>query len=326
MGRIQLNTVQAAHKQSERLLQEEEARLKSTSPSLHPGSLPVEPRVAVGSSLIPPISERAALLKSVLDSLQSDEARLQYIKDHPELTSISPLSPHLPSVASSPSNSQPMTDAFDLLTKAISIGMSMAQAPQPSSPPASTQAIDALKILETFRDITDRNQESFKAIIDGVNKQHQDSQASMRDMLTTYQEKLADSQSKIIALQVEGIERDKDYLKDRLAETQAALNRPPSIPIEQFKQFIDTARDQGVPLSVSTAEQEAARSRTELDRMKLEHQHRVEERKLDIEEARETRRATAISGLSTMVSGVLGAQQLKRHKLSPAGEGVASRL
>lgn len=323
MQKIQLNTVEAAHKTSERILLEEDRKYKAAvAPnSSDPARLP-DSRASV-TSPIPPASERAALLKAVLDSLETDEARLQYIKDHPELTSTMPIHQISPQHPPSPTGGS-MMDSMELLIKAIEIGMSMAASR--SSPPTQTGGGDPIQTLQTFQEITNKTNEAYRSVIDGINAQNRDSQEALRNLVAGYQKDLADSQARIISLQVESVEKDKMFLQEQLTEMRAALNRPPAVALDQVRNLIETAKTQGIPVSVDTAERENTRHKNEIETRRLEHEIEVENRRFELESAKENRRAAAINGLSTIVSGALNTQQIKKHQLSPAGEAVAARF
>lgn len=331
-SRLQKNVVDGALAQSERFKVEEESRLQSEKLKTV-GSLSQVPSPVIGSSggLLNPMvgTDRAAMLDAALKNLSTDEAKLEFIKDHPELLSTSPLPfpgvsrPQIPvaqpvGVQQGVDMISNMREMSDMLRSQMLAGMEIQKA---ITPPSQNQqpAVDVLKVTETFKSIAADMSKSYSDILATV-------QAQNKAVLESNQKALNDSQAKTIELQMALVQKDKEYMQAQMAQMQEALRTPPQVPLHQLKDMIEQAKAGGVPVTIDTPDQERIRAEINREDKKLDHVIDLENRRIELELIKEQRRKDITSKTGSLLAGIFESAVLKKHQLSPAAQSVASRF
>jgi len=272
------------------------------------------------------------VVKAILESLESDEARLTYIREHPEMFSpsspvalptISPTGQPLVASQQAPTS---LVESMAILTEAIKLGMSMQQAQQPQYSQSSPSSIDPIKILETFQAITEKTNSTFNSIVDQMRQQQVDQALKYQEIITNTQSKISEVNDKLVAAQVENANKDKEYLSARLEEAIAAANRPPGIQFDQVNSIIEKMKDNQIPVRMGTSEDEKTKAQIEIEKARALHEIEMDRRRIELEEGREARRGEVLGTLASTVTSAIGAQRLKNRKLSSAASSVSSRL
>lgn len=332
MSKIKMNTLNTALKMSEKLNNEAEAAVapKASVPALI-SSIP-QPSVPLGILQPSASSDRAAVVKAILESLESDEARLTYIREHPEMFSpsspvalptISPTGQPLVASQQAPTS---LVDSMNILMEAMKLGMSIQQAQQPQYSQSSPSSIDPIKILETFQVISEKTNSTFNSIVDQMRQQQVDQALKYQEIITNTQSKISEVNDKLVAAQVENANKDKEYLSERLSEALAAASRPPGLQFDQVKGMIEAMRANDIPVQMGTSEDEKTKAQIEIDKARALHEIEMDRRRIELEEDREARRGEVLGTLASTVTSAIGAQRLKNRKLSSAASSVSSRL
>lgn len=337
MDLLKLNMMEGALKQSERFALEERQKLEEQktsvsrlSPSSHPSVVSGMPGgiLSQGAS-----GDRASILDAALKNLESDEAKLKFINEHPELLSTSPLpfpgmqqrSSTSPPVSVSPTLSSP-ADQLGQLLDVLRTGMELQRASTPPHMQSPSQPVDQSQIVATFKDIIDKTTSTFTEMTKSFQEQTRLMKESDQAEKAALRDNVINLQKEIMNVQLDSINKDKEHLATRVAEMQDALSRPPSIPIGQFKEFIQQARDNGVPVNTDTVEQERIRAEIAREDKKLDHQLELERTRAEIERDRETRRSSSIGLAGNIINGIFEASSLKKHPLSSDASSVAGRF
>ena len=332
MSKIKMNTLNTALKMSEKLSNDAEAAVapRSSVPG-QVSSIP-QPSVPLGILQPSPSSDRAAVVKAILESLESDEARLTYIREHPEMFSpsspvalptISPTGQPLAAPQQAPTS---LIDSMNILMEAMKLGMSMQQAQQPQYSQSSPSSIDPIKILETFQVISEKTNSTFNSIVDQMRQQQVDQALKYQEIITNTQSKINEVNDKLVAAQVENANKDKEYLSERLSEALAAASRPPGLQFDQVKGMIEAMRANDIPVQMGTSDDEKTKAQIEIDKARALHEIEMDRRRIELEEDREARRGEVLGTLASTVTSAIGAQRLKNRQLSSAASNVSSRL
>ena len=332
MSKIKMNTLNTALKMSEKLSNDAEAAVapRSSVPG-QVSSIP-QPSVPLGILQPSPSSDRAAVVKAILESLESDEARLTYIREHPEMFSpsspvalptISPTGQPLAAPQQAPTS---LIDSMNILMEAMKLGMSMQQAQQPQYSQSSPSSIDPIKILETFQVISEKTNSTFNSIVDQMRQQQVDQALKYQEIITNTQSKISEVNDRLVAAQVENANKDKEYLSERLSEALAAANRPPGLQFDQVKGMIEAMRANDIPVQMGTSDDEKTKAQIEIDKARALHEIEMDRRRIELEEDREARRGEVLGTLASTVTSAIGAQRLKNRQLSSAASNVSSRL
>lgn len=331
MSKIKMNTLNTALKMSEKLNNEAEAAVAPRSSV--PGQVSSIPQPSVPLGILQPSasSDRAAVVKAILESLESDEARLTYIREHPEM--FSPSSPvALPTISPTGqplvASQQPtsLIDSMNILMEAMKLGMSMQQAQQPQYSQSSPSSIDPIKILETFQVISEKTNSTFNSIVDQMRQQQVDQALKYQEIITNTQSKISEVNDRLVAAQVENANKDKEYLSERLSEAIAAANRPPGLQFDQVRGMIEAMRANDIPVQMGTSEDEKIKAQIEIERARALHEIEMDRRRIELDEGREARRGDVLGALASTVASAIGAQRLKNRQLSSAASNVSSRL
>lgn len=332
MSKIKMNTLNTALKMSEKLNNEAEAAVAPRPSVPVPTSSVPQPNVPLGILQPSPSSDRAAVVKAILESLESDEARLTYIREHPEMFSpsspvalptISPTGQPLAAPQQAPTS---LVDSMNILMEAMKLGMSMQQAQQPQYSQSSPSSIDPIKILETFQVISEKTNSTFNSIVDQMRQQQVDQALKYQEIITNTQSKISEVNDKLVAAQVENANKDKEYLSERLSEALAAASRPPGLQFDQVKGMIEAMRANDIPVQMGTSEDEKTKAQIEIEKARALHEIEMDRRRIELEEDREARRGDVLGTLASTVTSAIGAQRLKNRQLSSAASNVSSRL
>lgn len=332
MSKIKMNTLNTALKMSEKLSNDAEAAVAPRSSV--PGQVSSIPQPSVPLGILQPSasSDRAAVVKAILESLESDEARLTYIREHPEMFSpsspvalptISPTGQPLAAPQQAPTS---LIDSMNILMEAMKLGMSMQQAQQPQYSQSSPPSIDPIKILETFQVISEKTNSTFNSIVDQMRQQQVDQALKYQEIITNTQSKISEVNDKLVAAQVENANKDKEYLSERLSEALAAASRPPGLQFDQVKGMIEAMRANDIPVQMGTSEDEKTKAQIEIEKARALHEIEMDRRRIELEEDREARRGEVLGTLASTVTSAIGAQRLKNRQLSSAASNVSSRL
>jgi len=267
-------------------------------------------------------AERAALVDAALKNLESDEAKLEFMKLHPELfnTSIipfqSPSSPSQPTHQHEPPAQQANpVDMFNSMLNQFKTGMEFQRALAPQSP-----SIDMVTITDKFREIVDTTNKSYESIFKTIEQRNQEQLSNLNSTVIEQQKLLNDKTQELIRLQIEARERENQNLIERIKQLESIASQPPQIPIGQLKEIVAQVRNNGIPLSIDTAEQERVRREEAREDKKLEHMLSREERELELARLREERRLASINSVTSFLGGVTEAKRLSVHKMSPTAE------
>jgi hypothetical protein len=328
-GRLKQNVMDSALLQSERLKREEEAKLASlTSPTnVVRQSSPV-PGGLLNSAVL---TDRASILDAALKNFESDDAKRKFIDDHPELLSTSPLP--FPGISRSQSSPvvQPVTSSSNdvisvinsvssMLVDQLRAGMEIQRA---VTPPMSNSnphpPVEVANIVQTFKEINDKNTAAFSELFKNMQEQNRASQEAAAKAI-------AESQSKIIELQIQAVEKDREFLQNRVNQLEEISRSPPQIPISQLRDMIEQARAGGVNVVTDTPEQERIRAANLREDKKLDHQFIKEEKQLEIEMLREQRRMSALGTVTGIIAPLVESKLLSNHKMSTDAASVASRF
>ncbi len=332
MSKIKMNTLNTALKMSEKLSNDAEAAVAPRPSVPAPTSSVPQPNVPLGILQPSPSSDRAAVVKAILESLESDEARLTYIREHPEMFSpsspvalptISPTGQPLAAPQQAPTS---LIDSMNILMEAMKLGMSMQQAQQPQYSQSSPSSIDPIKILETFQVISEKTNSTFNSIVDQMRQQQVDQALKYQEIITNTQSKISEVNDKLVAAQVENANKDKEYLSERLSEALAAASRPPGLQFDQVKGMIEAMRANDIPVQMGTSEDEKTKAQIEIEKARALHEIEMDRRRIELEEDREARRGEVLGTLASTVTSAIGAQRLKNRQLSSAASNVSSRL
>jgi hypothetical protein len=336
-SRIQKNVVDGALAQSERFRVEEDQRLvaeraKAVQP-VAPSSNSPPPLFGGGGGmggLLNPMAstDRAALLDAALKNLASDEAKIKFMADHPELLSTSPLP--FPGMQQSGVQSQiipqpsPVSANNDMIASVISmiqtgIELQRTATPQQVPPVSQSPPIDVINIVTTFKEMAEKTNAAYTEIVKTIQDQNRASQDAA-------QKALAESQSKIIQLQMESKDKETEYLRNRMGQLEDALRAPPVVTIDKLRETIESVRAGGVPVSLDTPDQEVTRARIIREDKLLEHQLSQDSKKIDLELIKEKRRGAATNAVVAGLSGIFETQVLKKHSLSSDGAAVSGRF
>lgn len=261
--------------EAERELDERKSR-SSQSPS---STQKVQPLSSSGllSAITGSSTDKAAMVKSVLDSLESDEARLQFIDKHPELFSnASPQS--LPQTAplSIQQPAQAYTDSLgiaSLLVEQFRAGMEIQRAASPSVQSQQVPAVQDLvqSIVANFKEINEKNAAVYSSLVKDMQEQ------ARADKLEAMQ-KQQELGERVTSLLIESREKDAAYLRQQNEQLREALSQPQQIPVTQLKSLFEDIRSNGLPVSMDSPEQETLRAQSAREDRKLDHQLKLEER------------------------------------------------
>lgn len=331
-AQLQKNVVNGALAQSESFLLEEQKKRDAARSQLPGPVTGVNQTPAPGRGLLDPLmsTNPSAVVDAVLKNLESDEAKIKFINEHPELLNPSP-APFPGMVASRPSSpvgsetgAGMIQSVMDMIKVGVELQKSATPQQQPYQPPS--QQVDVVTVVNTFKEINEKTTAAFSELFKNVQDQNKAAQDAAQKAVT-------ESQSQIIKLQMELVTKDKEYsareneqLRDRMAQLEEALRAPPQVPLNQLKSMFEQAKAGGVPVSMVTPEQEKVQAEIRRADKRLEHELSKESRQLEIELAKESRRASAISSLGGLLGGVFETQLIKKHSLSPAGANVDARF
>jgi hypothetical protein len=338
--KIKFNRLKGALARSEsfanteiRNLEESAKKTQSAIPS-PPSVMNMNPQnnsipIGLGTGIIPPInSDRAASLKVALDSFTSDDARRKFIDEHPEYFSSVPINPGVPipqqrfSSQNQPQMQQDPTtilaDATKILMDHLKAGMDIQKA---ISPPAgiNSGAPSTVEVVNTFKDINASTVTGFTNLV-------KDFQSQMKTVVDDLKSSNLELQKNVSKLQMDLIEKDKEYMKNRIDHLESALQRPPEFNISQLRSVINEANANGVPVSVDTEERERLRSDNARKDREQDHKFNMEQKKIDLELHREKRRGLVMNSAVKAAGGFLEGTVLKKHVLSTDGESVARRF
>jgi hypothetical protein len=315
--------------EAERELDERKSR-SSQSPS---STQKVQPLSSSGllSAITGSSTDKAAMVKSVLDSLESDEARLQFIDKHPELFSnASPQS--LPQTAplSIPQPAQAYTDSLgiaSLLVEQFRAGMEIQRAASPSVQSQQVPAVQDLvqSIVANFKEINEKNAAVYSSLVKDMQEQ------ARADKLEAMQ-KQQELGERVTSLLIESREKDAAYLRQQNEQLREALSQPQQIPVTQLKSLFEDIRSNGLPVSMDSPEQETLRAQSAREDRKLDHQLKLEEREFELRKLREERerlqeerRLMSYKTVGTFLNGVIDGKRLSKHveSMSPAASKLA---
>ena len=334
-SKLQKNVLDGALAQSERFREEEDQKLRAEklkntqSQSSAPSSNSPSPLVGgggIGGLLNPMAStDRAALLDAALKNLDSDDAKIKFMSDHPELLSTSPLpfpgmqSTHTPMPTGI--GAQVGSDMMGQMISMIQTGIDLqktATPPQPVVQPVS-QTPGVLDIVNTFKEMAEKTNSAYTEIVKTIQDQNRASQDAA-------QKALAESQAQIIKLQMESKDKETQYLRDQLNRLEEVVRSPPQVPIGQLRDMIQQARDGGVPVSMETPDQERIRAEIIREDKKLDHTLALENKKIDLELIKEKRRGAAMMTAGGLIGGIFESKVLQKHNMSDSGKAVAGRF
>lgn len=332
---LRQNTVQTARIKTEIARIEAERELnerKSSASSAQPSSHRSQSVSSGGilSAITGSPTDKAAMVKSVLDSLESDEARLQFIDKHPELFSnAASQSLSLPP-AVSPTPSAAYADSLgiaSLLVEQFRAGMEIQRV---ASPPASSQQIPDVQnlvqsLVANFKEINEKNATIYTSLVKDIQDQ------ARADKLEAMQ-KQQELGERVTKLLIESREKDAEYLRQQNEQLRDALSQPQQIPVTQLKSLFEDIRSNGLPVSMDSPEQESIRAQNAREDRKLEHQLKLEEREFELRKLREERerlqeerRLMSYKTVGTFLTGVIDGKRLSKHveSMSPAASKLA---
>lgn len=332
---LRQNTVQTARIKTEIARIEAERELnerKSSASSAQPSSHRVQSVSSGGilSAITGSPTDKAAMVKSVLDSLESDEARLQFIDKHPELFSnAASQSLSLPPSVS-PTPSAAYADSLgiaSLLVEQFRAGMEIQRV---ASPPASSQQIPDVQnlvksLVDNFKEINEKNASVYSTLVKDIQEQ---ARADKLEAMQRQQE-LGDRVTKLL---IESREKDAEYLRQQNEQLRDALSQPQQIPVTQLKSLFEDIRSNGLPVSMDSPEQESVRAQNAREDRKLEHQLKLEDREFELrkireerERLKEERRLSSLNAVGSFLNGVIDGKRLSKHveSMSPAASKLA---
>lgn len=332
---LRQNTVQTARIKTEIARIEAERELnerKSSASSAQPSSHRSQSVSSGGilSAITGSPTDKAAMVKSVLDSLESDEARLQFIDKHPELFSnAASQSLSLPP-AVSPTPSAAYADSLgiaSLLVEQFRAGMEIQRV---ASPPASSQQIPDVQnlvqsLVANFKEINEKNATIYTSLVKDIQDQ------ARADKLEAMQ-KQQELGERVTKLLIESREKDAEYLRQQNEQLRDALSQPQQIPVTQLKSLFEDIRSNGLPVSMDSPEQESIRAQNAREDRKLEHQLKLEDREFELRKLREERerlqeerRLMSYKTVGTFLTGVIDGKRLSKHveSMSPAASKLA---
>lgn len=332
---LRQNTVQTARIKTEIARIEAERELnerKSSASSAQPSSHRSQSVSSGGilSAITGSPTDKAAMVKSVLDSLESDEARLQFIDKHPELFSnAASQSLSLPP-AVSPTPSAAYADSLgiaSLLVEQFRAGMEIQRV---ASPPASSQQIPDVQnlvksLVDNFKEINEKNASVYSTLVKDIQEQ---ARADKLEAMQRQQE-LGDRVTKLL---IESREKDAEYLRQQNEQLRDALSQPQQIPVTQLKSLFEDIRSNGLPVSMDSPEQESVRAQNAREDRKLEHQLKLEDREFELrkireerERLKEERRLSSLNAVGSFLNGVIDGKRLSKHveSMSPAASKLA---
>lgn len=337
-SKLQKNVLDGALAQSERFREEEDQKLrtekaKNAQPVVSAPSLNSPPPLfgggGIGGLLNPMAStDRAALLDAALKNLASDEAKIKFMADHPELLSTSPLpfpgmqpSGAAPQMMPQPS---PVSANNDMIASVISmiqtgIELQRTATPQQVSQVSAAPPIDVINIVNTFKEMAEKTNGAFTEMVKSIQDQNRASQDAA-------QKALADSQAKIIQLQMESKDKETEYLRNRMGQLEDALRAPPVISVDKLRETIESVRAGGIPVTMDSPDQERIRADIIREDKKLDHALALENKKIDLELTREKRRGAAMTVAGGLLGGIFESTVLKKHSMSDDGKAVAGRF
>lgn len=332
---LRQNTVQTARIKTEIARIEAERELnerKSSASSAQPSSHRSQSVSSGGilSAITGSPTDKAAMVKSVLDSLESDEARLQFIDKHPELFSnAASQSLSLPPSVS-PTPSAAYADSLgiaSLLVEQFRAGMEIQRV---ASPPASSQQIPDVQnlvksLVDNFKEINEKNASVYSTLVKDIQEQ---ARADKLEAMQRQQE-LGDRVTKLL---IESREKDAEYLRQQNEQLRDALSQPQQIPVTQLKSLFEDIRSNGLPVSMDSPEQESVRAQNAREDRKLEHQLKLEDREFELrkireerERLKEERRLSSLNAVGSFLNGVIDGKRLSKHveSMSPAASKLA---
>lgn len=332
---LRQNTVQTARIKTEIARIEAERELnerKSSASSAQPSSHRTQSVSSGGilSAITGSPTDKAAMVKSVLDSLESDEARLQFIDKHPELFSNSSSQPSQLPPAVSPSSSTAYADSLgiaSLLVEQFRAGMEIQRV---ASPPSSSQQIPDVQnlvqsLVANFKEINEKNATIYTSLVKDIQDQ---ARADKLDAMQKQQE-LGERVTKLL---IESREKDAEYLRQQNEQLRDALSQPQQIPVTQLKSLFEDIRNNGLPVTMDSPEQENIRAQNAREDRKLEHQLKLDEREFELRKLREERerlqeerRLMSYKTVGTFLNGVIDGKRLSKHveSMSPAASKLA---
>jgi hypothetical protein len=302
-----------------------------------------QPSPAPGGGSPSPVGpDRVAMLKSVLESFESDEARTAFINAHPELfvpaqplsqspqSQPSPYSPYgvspgvnqpyypSPYQQLQPQPPQQQSSAADsvgiiqtvsaMLIDQLRQGMELQRAVSPQPSQQSQQ--DVMQLATAFKEMQDKSLGTFQGII----KEQQEQNKGLAELVAKQKEEYA---QKITELEISIRERDNEHLTQQILELREALNRPRGdIPVSDVKAILAQVRENGVPVNIDTAEQERIRAQTARENRELEHKLEMEKENLALQRIREERRADTMRSATAFLGGMFESRAMSKHSLS----------
>lgn len=332
---LRQNTVQTARIKTEiaridaeRELNERKSSASSAQPSSHRSQ-----SVSSGgilSAITGSPTDKAAMVKSVLDSLESDEARLQFIDKHPELFSNTVSQSLSLPPAVSPTPSAAYADSLgiaSLLVEQFRAGMEIQRVASP--PPSSQQVPDVQNLVKSlvdnFKEINEKNASVYSTLVKDIQEQ---ARADKLEAMQRQQE----LGERVTSLLIESREKDAEYLRQQNEQLRDALSQPQQIPVTQLKSLFEDIRSNGLPVSMDSPEQESIRAQNAREDRKLEHQLKLEEREFELRKLREERerlqeerRLMSYKTVGTFLTGVIDGKRLSKHveSMSPAASKLA---
>jgi len=332
--KLRWNMVDGALAQSKAYKAREEKELAdATRNNLNPAASP-SPVAVAGinpGGLLQPHNDRAAIIDAALKGLDSDEAKLKFLNEPPTWLS-SPVNvsggvprQFPPSVAPVPSpvSSDPVSiirDVSSMIVDQLKAGMDIQKAVNPqSSSNSGSGTPSVVEVIDKFKEINKTTTDAFTNLF----KESQDQTKKLIDDLKEANTKLMEDKSK---LQMDMIDKDREYMREHIKRLETALSQPRP----QYREVIEEARSNGVKITTDTPEWERARAEIAREDRKLEHQLTQAEKKSDLELIREKRRFAMANVAGSMAGrlfdGLIGGQELKKHKMSPDATAVATRF
>ena len=334
-NQVRQNTVQTARIKTEIDRIEAERELSDRKSKISPSSsAPQKVQSITSGGILSAITgsstDKAAMVKSVLDSLESDEARLQFIDKHPELFSNahqqSAALPAIPPAQSANAYADSLGIA-SLLVEQFRAGMEIQRV---ASPPASSQQIPDVQnlvksLVDNFKEINEKNASVYSTLVKDIQEQ---ARADKLEAMQRQQE----LGERVTSLLIESREKDAEYLRQQNEQLRDALSQPQQIPVTQLKSLFEDIRSNGLPVSMDSPEQESIRAQNAREDRKLEHQLKLEDREFELRKLREERerlqeerRLMSYKTVGTFLTGVIDGKRLSKHveSMSPAASKLA---
>lgn len=324
---------EAEKEKSARTLKEIRAQ-NQAPPQPQPATSAVSPimQVPVGSGILSNFAtpSRHAELEVVLKSLESDEARLKFVSDHPELFNPSPLPfgqvqrSVVPSPITTPqSSAQPvdqmntLAQASDFVLRQIQQGMAI-QKELSSSQPVHPNTPTIPEIMNLFKEVTEKTTVAFTDVIKSIKEQSDKDKKELSEKSFALQEKN-------IQLQIDLIKQKEEYLTTENERLRQQAQAPPVIPLGQFQEYVQAANRDGIQVTTISPEQKKVDAEIARDDKRFDHEIALEKEKLEIEKIKEARRTAGVQAMSGLMSAVLSGNQLQKHDLSSSGKSIAGK-